>query len=321
MSKHIDINSLNPDSPEAVSIARHVTWVGFWINAALGVAKVLAGIFGRSSALIADGIHSFSDFLSDIIVIVMVGISRKRPDTDHQFGHGHYEAFATILLSVVLAVVAVGIFYDSVERMIAVANGEVLPRPGMITLIIIVVSILSKEWLFHYTKRVGESIGSQAVVANAWHHRSDSLSSIATLIGVGGAMFLGEGARILDPIAAAVVGVFIAVVSVKLCMPAINELLGASLPEDTCKMIEKAIDETPGVIRHEKLRTFKSGHEAYIEVQIIVHPDITICKAHDIATQAEKNIAAAVTSYTAHVITHIEPDDEAVCHPLTKVEA
>lgn len=321
MKRHIDIKELTPDSPEAVSAARHVTWVGFWINAALGVAKVLAGIFGRSSALVADGIHSFSDFLSDIIVITMVGISRKRPDSDHQFGHGHYEAFATILLSVVLAVVAIGIFYDSVERMIAVANGEVLPRPGMITLIIIVVSILSKEWLFHYTKRVGEAIESQAVVANAWHHRSDSLSSIATLIGVGGAMFLGEGARILDPIAAAVVGVFIAVVSVKLCLPAVNELLGASLPENTCKEIEKAVLSTPGVNRFHHLRTFKSGHEAYVEVHIKVNPDITVCQAHDIATQAEKNIAEAVTSYTAHVTTHIEPDDNAICHPIMKVEA
>lgn len=307
---------------EAVKEARHVTWVGFWINAALGVAKVVGGIFTRSSALVADGVHSFSDFLSDIIVIVMVGIARKAPDKDHQFGHGRYEALATIMLSIVLIVVAGGIFYDGVERIISVIHGEVLPRPGIAALVILAVSIISKEWLYHYTRRVGERIKSEAVIANAWHHRSDSLSSIATLIGVAGAIFLGESYRILDPIAAAVVSIFIFVVGVKMAKPALGELLGASLPDSDIDAIKKAIDSTPGVKAWHHLRTFKSGTDSYVEVHIKVNPDMTIRDAHAIATQTERNIESALQDSNVHATTHIEPfdpsfhckSDELFCH-------
>lgn len=298
-------HNISPD--EAVKEARHVTWVGFWLNAALGVAKVVGGMFTRSSALVADGVHSFSDFLSDIIVIVMVGIARKAPDQDHQFGHGRYEALATILLSIVLMIVAGGIFYDGIERIIAVVHGEVLPRPGMAALIILFASIVSKEWLYHYTRRVGEKIHSEAVIANAWHHRSDSFSSIATLIGVGGAIFLGDSWRILDPIAAAVVSIFIFVVGVKMARPALAEMLGASLPGNDVKAIEKAIMETDGVMAFHRLRTFKSGIDNYIEVHIKVDPDITLRAAHAIATETEHNIARALGDNRVYVTTHVEP--------------
>lgn len=299
-------------SPEgAVKEARHVTWVGFWINALLGVAKVVGGIFTRSSALVADGVHSFSDFFSDIIVIVMVGIARKAPDKEHQFGHGHYEALATILLSLVLIAVAGGIFYDGLERILSVIHGEELPKPGIAALIILIASIASKEWLYHYTRRVGERIKSEAVIANAWHHRSDSFSSIATLIGVAGAIFLGEPYRILDPIAAAVVAVFIFVVGVKMAKPALGELLGAALPEEDIDAIKKAIEETPGVKAWHHLRTFKSGVDSIVEVHIKVDPDMPIREAHAIATQTEHNIQTAMGGSTAHVNTHIEPYDPA----------
>lgn len=184
---------------EAVRVARHVTWVGFWINAFLGLAKVLGGIFGRSSALVADGVHSFSDFLSDIVVIFMVGIARKSPDSDHQFGHGRYEALAAAILSLALMAVAAGMLVDSIGRIILVCKGEVIPRPAPLALVIIAASIVSKEWLFHYTMRAGRRIRSEAVQANAWHHRSDAFSSVATLAGVAGAMFLGESWTRLRP--------------------------------------------------------------------------------------------------------------------------
>lgn len=290
-----------------VKVARHVTWVGFWINAALGVAKIVGGIVGRSSALIADGIHSFSDFLSDIIVIVMVGIARKRPDSGHQFGHGRYEALATTLLSAILIIVAGGIFYEGVVKTLNVIHGEELPRPGGITLIILLASILSKEWLFHYTKRAGERIHSDAVVANAWHHRSDAFSSIATLAGVAGAMFLGEQWRVLDPIAAMIVAVFIAVVGIRMAKPGLDELLGASLPDKEREAIEQALSQTPGVKAWHRLKTFKSGKDSFVEVHIKVDPDINVREAHNIATKAEKNVALSLGGKSIHVTTHIEP--------------
>lgn len=287
--------------------ARHVTWVGFWVNAALGVAKIVGGILGRSSALIADGIHSFSDFLSDIIVLVMVGLARKKPDSGHPFGHGRYEALATLLLSGVLLAVAVGIFYDGITRVTAVMHGELLPRPEAIALVILVVSILAKEWLFRITRTVGRQIHSEAVVANAWHHRSDSLSSLATLIGVAGAMFLGEHWRVLDPIAAMVVALFIVGVAIQMARPALAEMLGASLPDTDKMIIDQTLAEIDGVKAWHHLRTFKSGNDAFVEVHLKVDPELNVRQAHAIATEAERRIAGALDDVNAHVTTHIEP--------------
>lgn len=300
-------NIIRENTQEAVRQARYVTWVGFWINALLGVAKVVGGIFGRSSALIADGIHSFSDFLSDIVVIIMVGVARKQPDKDHQFGHGRYEALATAILSLMLMAVAIGILIESIDRIILVCRGDVLPRPATIALIIIAISILSKEWLFHYTMRVGKRIHSDSVQANAWHHRSDAFSSVATLIGVAGAMFLGEQWRILDPVAALIVSIIIGVVSVKMLSPALSELLGRSLTAEECHKIEKAISKTPGVQGWHRLRTFKSGNDAYVEVHIKVNADMRVSDAHNIATLTEDNIKAVLPGRSVFITTHIEP--------------
>lgn len=299
---------------EEVREARHVTWVGFWINAVLGVIKVLGGVFGRSAALVADGIHSFSDFLSDIVVIIMVGKAHKRPDMDHQFGHGRYEALATAILSLALLAVAIGIFIDSTRNIIDFFHGKMIPKPADIALIILAVSILSKEWLFHYTRRVGVRIHSEAVVANAWHHRSDAFSSVATLVGVTGAMFLGEKWRVLDPVAALVVAVFIAIVAFKMLGPALGELLGRSLPAEECHEIEKAIANTDGVKGWHALRTFKSGNDAYVEVHIKVDPDMTVRDAHHIATLAERHIKEVLPDMSVHPTTHIEPYGES-CKP------
>ena len=292
---------------EALSLARRVTWIGFWVNAFLGVIKVVGGIFSRSTALVADGIHSFSDFFSDIIVITMVGISHKKPDEQYQFGHGRFEALATVLLSLILIIVAAGIFYEGVKDIIKVCQGEELPRPGWIALLIIIISILSKEWLFHYTYRTGKKIQSEAVVANAWHHRSDSFSSIATLIGVSGAMFFGEKWRILDPIAAMVVGIFIVVVSIQLAKPALSEMLGSSLSKEARNAMLKALVNTPGVLSYHEFRTFKSGNDGYVIVHIKVDPEISVREAHQIATAAEQNMRMAVTDLKIHPSTHIEP--------------
>ena len=292
---------------EAVRLGQRATWIGFWINALLGAAKVVGGIFSRSSALVADGIHSFSDFFSDIIVLMMVRIARKKPDNEYQFGHGRFEALATVLLSLILIVVAVGIFYRGTANVIDFYHGVEIPRPGSLALWIILASIVSKEWLYHYTKRVGKKIKSEAVVANAWHHRSDSLSSIATLVGVAGARFLGEGWRILDPIAAMVVGVFIVGVSIQLAKAPLREMLGVSLPKSSKNAIIKALKNTNGVLGWSDLKTFKSGYDGFVIVHIKVDPDITVREAHQIATNAEHNMRKAVTDLNIVAGTHIEP--------------
>ena len=246
MAAHKDMSNTMTDDAQVVRVARHVTWVGFWINALLGVAKVLAGVFGRSAAMVADGVHSFSDFVSDIIVIVFIGISRRKADERYQYGHGKYETFATMLLSLILAAVAVMFFVDGAEKTWGALHGAEIPSPTYLALGMCVVSIVSKEWLYRYTRRAGERIGSAVVVANAWHHRSDALSSLATMAGVGGAMFLGPHWRVLDPIAAMVVSVFIAIVAVQLGKPAIQELLEVSLPKETVKEMYSVIGTTPG---------------------------------------------------------------------------
>ncbi|MCC8118455.1 MAG: cation diffusion facilitator family transporter [Bacteroidales bacterium] len=291
----------------AVKIARKVTWVGFWCNAVLGMAKILGGVLGRSGALIADGVHSFSDFASDILVLAMVGIARRKPDKNHEFGHGKYETLATVLLSLVLLAVSIGIFVEALDKIIAVAQGEVIPKPGAIALAICVVSIVVKEWLFQYTRAAGRRIHSEAVIANAWHHRSDAFSSIATLVGVGGAMFLGQHWRILDPIAALIVSIFIAIVSVRLAGPALSELLGKSLPEEDQGRICEVLKEAPGVITYHHLRTCRSGADVIIDLHLKVDGALTVDEAHQIATEVEHSIQALYPDVTAMVNTHIEP--------------
>ena len=235
------------DAMARAARAKKVTWVGFWVNVVLSVAKIIAGIVGRSGAMIADGVHSISDFVTDIIVIVFIGVSAKGENTRFRYGHGKFETFATMLISFALFAVAVGLFWTSFSQIVDAFNGKVLPRPEMVALVMAFVSVVAKEWLFHYTRVAGEQMNSMALVANAWHHRSDAFSSIAVLVGIGCAMFLGERWRVLDPIAAATVSVFIALVAYRLAMPSIRELLelleaGGYLQTDP---VHGGVDTTP----------------------------------------------------------------------------
>lgn len=297
--------SMTPVS-DTVKVARHVTWVGFWINAALAALKIGAGILGRSGALVADGVHSLSDFVTDIIVIVFVGMSRRKADARYQYGHGKYETFAVMLISMALAAVAVMLFADSAGKTWRACHGEILPRPGMIALVIAAVSIISKEWLFHYTRRAGERIHSTAVIANAWHHRSDSLSSVATLAGIGGAIFLGEHWRMLDPIAAMLVSVFIAVVSFRIGMPAVKELLEISLPGPMVDDMWKIISSTEGVRAFHHFRSRRNGNRMIVDFHIKVDPGITVVAGHHIASEVERRLRA-VYGDDMMVNIHVEP--------------
>lgn len=301
-------NHPSPDdlAAQETAVARRVTWVGFWCNALLGTLKVVAGIIGRSGAVIADGIHSFSDFVTDVIVLVMVTIGRRGSDSRYEYGHGKYETFGTMLVAWALVIAGGFIFYEGLTAFIGALKGEPLPEPGFIALIVCVLSIVTKEWLYRYTVAAGKKIESQAVIANAWHHRSDAFSSIATLLGVGGAMFLGEGWRILDPLAEMIVALFIIIVGFRTSKPAILELLEISLPKDTIQTIEKAIADTDGVLAFHHLRTRRNGRASIIDVHIKVNPYIPVIEGHTIATAVEHRIREILGASTM-VTTHIEP--------------
>lgn len=302
----VKIDELSARDKEVVAEARRVTWVGFWVNAVLGVGKVLAGVFGRSTAMIADGIHSFSDFVTDLIVIVFVGMARRKANERYQYGHGKYETFATLVVAIILGIVGVMFFVDGAELIWKSFHGEHLERPTMLALIMAVVSIGSKEWLYRYTRAVGERIGSSVVVANAWHHRSDALSSFATLLGISGAMFLGPAWRVLDPIAAVAVSVLIVIVSFQIGAPAVRELLEVSLPHDVVKGMYRIIGDTPGVMAFHHFASRRNGNRMILDFHIKVDPEITVSHGHHIASDVEKRLRQAYGNEMM-VNIHVEP--------------
>lgn len=307
-------NTTTYSDSDVVRIARHVTWVGFWVNAALSAMKIAAGIIGRSSAMIADGIHSLSDFITDLIVIVMIGVSRKKSDTRYQYGYGKYETLATLVIGVALVIVAIALFVNGLKSVVRVIEGEDLSAPGYIALWMALLSIVLKEWLFRYTRARGRAIGSAAVIANAWHHRSDAYSSIATLAGIAGAMFLGPHWRLLDPLAAMFVSVFILFVAIGIAKPAIRELLEVSLPAEVTQPMRLTIRDTPGVITYHHFRSRRNGPRSIIDVHLKVDPHISVEAGHAIASEVEKRLR---DNFGGTLITniHIEPYRGQAVHP------
>ena len=283
-----------------------VTWIGSIVNFLLLVFKFVVGIIGHSSALVADAVHSLSDFVTDIIVIVFVKISGKPEDDDHRYGHGKYETLATALIGLALFAVGIGLLVSGASKVAEALGGAVLPAPSMIALVVAAVSIVSKEILYRYTVRVGRNLNSQALIANAWHHRSDAFSSIGTIIGIGGAIFLGEKWRILDPIAAIVVSAFIIKVAIDLIKPCVDELLERSLPAETEKQILDIIALYPEVSSPHHLRTRKIGNHIAIEVHLRMDGNVTLENAHASATLIEKRLRDEFGPDT-HVGIHMEP--------------
>ena len=270
------------------------------------IFKFVAGFLGHSSALIADAVHSLSDFVTDIIVIVFVKISGKPEDEDHKYGHGKYETLATALIGLALFAVGVGLLAGGVTKVVEVIKGAILPAPSIVALIAAAVSIVSKEILYRYTVRVGKNLNSQAVIANAWHHRSDAFSSVGTLVGIGGAIFLGEKWRVLDPIAAIVVSAFILKVAIDLIKPCVDELLERSLPFETERQILDIITSFPEISSPHHLRTRRIGNNYAIEVHIRMDGQTTLEDAHTVATNIERRLKAEFGPET-HIGIHMEP--------------
>ncbi len=286
--------------------AKQVTWVGFFANLVLFVFKILAGIIGKSTAMVADAIHSLSDFATDIVVLVMMSISGKERDEEHQYGHGKFETFATLLISAALVIVGIGIFWSGLTKVIEAARGAVIEKPAYLSLIAALVSIVVKESLFWYTKKAGDKINSQAVIANAWHHRSDALSSIGTALGISGAIFLSEKWRILDPLAGIIVSVFIVKVAIQLAIPAINELLEKSLPKETENRISEVILSNKEVRTFHNLKTRKIGNTYAVDVHIKLDQNINFVHSHEVATDIENRLREAFGEKTITNI-HTEP--------------
>lgn len=287
--------------------ADHITWIGFFSNLVLALFKLFAGIIGKSSAMIADAIHSVSDFATDIVVLASFKVVRKPADTSHHYGHGKFETLATAIIGVSLLAVGAGIAYNSIIKILAVIEGEILDKPGIIAFYAAIFSLGLKEWLFRYTKNIGNEIKSPAVVANAWHHRSDAFSSIGTLFGISGAIFLGENWRVLDPVAALIVSFFILFVAIKICFSSLKELLEESLDEETNKNVMELIKTTPGVIDPHNLRTRKIGSNIAVDIHIRVKRELTIVETHEIATDLENRIRECY-GQSSYISVHTEPE-------------
>lgn len=283
-----------------------VTLVGSIANALLVVIKFIAGFLGNSSAMIADAVHSVSDFVTDVIVLIFVRLSSKPKDPGHAYGHGKFETLATAVIGFVLLGVGFGIFWEGAKKIYDQLTGHEIPQPDMIAFYAAILSILIKEALYHYTKRTGKQVKSELVVANAWHHRSDAFSSIGTAVGIGGAVFLGDKWVILDPIAAVIVSFFIMKVSIQLMAPSMNDLLEKSLPDSLQEEILALIEEVPGIHDPHNLRTRRIGNDFAIEIHVRVAPLMTVQEAHHLACEIENKLRRKYGPNT-HVAVHTEP--------------
>ena len=283
-----------------------VTVLGSVVNLLLVALKFAFGIMGRSSAMIADAVHSLSDLVTDVVVIVFVKLSNKPQDRDHNYGHGKYETLATAFIGLALFAVGIMILYGGVEKIAAAMRGKALEQPGMIAFWAAVISIVSKEWCYRFTVRVGRQVGSQAVVANAWHHRSDALSSIGTLTGIGLAYFLGDKWRIADPLAALVVSVFIFKIAFDLLRSGLGELLEHALPAATEQEILNILTHSKEVTEPHHLRTRRIGATVAIEAHIRVDPRMSVLRSHQLTVDIERQLKERFGPNTLISI-HVEP--------------
>jgi cation diffusion facilitator family transporter len=289
--------------------ARRVTWIGLIINLFLISFKALGGIWGRSEALIADAVHSASDFITDVLVLIGLTVSERPMDETHPYGHGRVETIATFLVGLVLGLVGLGIGLKAIATMIK----GVSYTPRSIALIAALVSIIVKEGLYRYTIRVGQQTNSQALRANAWHHRSDALSSVATFLGVGGAM-LNPRWLILDPLVACGVAVFIVKVSAEITWTAFSDLVDTSVQREIRDQIERVAKGVSGVLNLHGLKTRHVGNNIFVDVHIEVSPRISVTEGHHIATQLKRAILGQVDNM-AEVNVHVEPEGDSQRQP------
>ena len=286
-------------------IAR-VTLTGSVVNLLLVGLKAVAGLVGHSAAMISDAVHSLSDFVTDIVVLVFVRVSARPQAEDHDYGHGKYETLATLFIGLALAAAAVGIVVSGAGKLARWLQGEDLPAPGKIALWAALGSIVAKEFLFQYTRIKGKHLDSRALEANAWHHRSDALSSVGTAIGIGGAILLGSRWTVLDPLASIVVGAMLVKVAWDLLGPSFGELTDSSLPADMEQDMLDLIRGVPGVEDPHNLRTRRIGNRIAAEVHIRLDGSLPLSEAHEKASEVERRFKDRFGAQS-HIIVHMEP--------------
>ena len=299
MKAEKDINQLRN------RVEKRCTLVGMTSDVCLSALKIATGIIGHSSAILADGIHSIGDTVTDALVYAMVRLSGKGVDDRYRYGRGKYETLAAFLISVILVVVAMGLMVDGVKDVWAAWHGDTLERPHNIALIVGIIAVVAKEGLYHYTRIKGRQTGSTALKAYAWHHRADALSTAATLLGVAGAMFLGESWRVLDPLAAIAVSVLILVLAYRMGRPAVEELLEVSLPQEEQEKITAIVNGTPGVKAFHNLRTRRNGSLRVVDIHIKVDGDLSVNESHDITRTIEHGLSEALGEVMTNI--HVEP--------------
>lgn len=296
---------IHHNTPQRNRQEKQCTLVGICSDVCLSALKIATGIMGRSSAILADGIHSIGDTVTDVLVYAMVRLSGKGVDERYRYGRGKYETLAAFLISIILVVVALGLMTEGIEDVWNALHGGTLERPHSIALIVGIIAVIVKEGLYHYTRHKGRTTGSKALMAYAWHHRADALSTMATLLGVAGAMFLGERWRILDPMAAIVVSVLILVLAHRMGRPAVEELLEASLPADERQRIIDVVTTTPGVKACHNLRTRRNGSLRVVDIHIKVDGDLSVTQSHEITRDIERRLGEELGEVLTNI--HVEP--------------
>lgn len=292
---------LRDETASSAHAIRRVVIIGCVVNAILMILKLCAGYFGHSDALVADGFHSLNDLAADIIMLVFVGISFRRPDSRFPYGYGKFETFSTFLIASFLIIVGSVIGIEAIEKIIDFFGGGTLEQPDIWTVVVVIVAMACKEGLFRFYSAAGRRHNTPALLANAWHHRSDALASIATLIGVSAAHFFGTPFRILDPVASLVIAVFIIVAAVRLFHPAFLELMDCSLPSDRIEIARNAIEELPGVIA-EDIRARRNGHHLIFDITVNVNSDISVAKARSITEEIKTSLRK---SFCQHITVNV----------------
>ncbi len=295
---------LLPD--DLYSAGLNATWTGMAVNVILIVLKAIGGILGSSAALIADAVHSFSDFITDIGVLIGLRFLTKPADEGHAYGHGRIETAISLFMGITVAFTGLAMLRSGASSILRYFHGDAPAMPGMVALIVAFISILSKEGLFHYTRHAARRSGSKTLEANAWHHRSDALSSVGTVIGIGGAMILGASWTVLDPIAAVFVSLLVIKVGVEIVWQAFRELSDESISRKARERIDDAIFSVEGVRGAHKVRTRSLGRYVTVDAHVQVEPSITVLEGHNIATAVEDAVRNAIDS-AAFVTIHIEP--------------
>ncbi len=285
---------------------RKVTWIGLFVNIFLFIFKLTSGIIGRSQAIVADAFHTLSDISTDIIVLLGLRISLKEEDESHPYGHGKAETISAFTLGILLAIAGLFILAESLSKLIYIYRGSLLPSPTLLALSAGLISIFSKEILYRYTIHIGKKIGSSAITANAWHHRSDALSSVASSLGVGGAILLGKRWIILDPLAGGVVSLFVVKVGYEILRKEIGGLMEASPEKEIKYTVEKILKEDPNIREFHKLRMRYIGRKLAIDFHLVLDENLSFSDAHSIATSIEDKIKENLPLIHTVVI-HMEP--------------